>query len=597
MKAGVRRFATFKSDLDQLYNMLNRLPLLAAFLVPLILISGCVGDLDLMTTSKVLIAARQNQIVDNFLNQYPYADTKLTYYSEDEFSQISSIIKEKCDKDLTPRPFYHLKATKGDVGVEVWIDWDNEFPECVYALGGYTPEEPTGAGITRTITPVTVAPGGTITVTLSVDVEGKADYYAIDDIYPSGFTVIDKGEGSTEHTGHWKYIVIENAQNTQLSYTLQAPAKEGEYFFSGEYMFGGVGDPVPVAGQSKVYVGSSGCTDSDGGSNIHLKGITTGYSEENEYISKEDVCDSTIVDGDMFYGKLYEYKCVYNRVKEVEQTCLYGCEDGACINISKVIEETETCTDSDGGSNYYKRGVTISTRGAAIDACLNKGSDLPEHQNTLNEYICNEDGDVYGGQNYECPYGCRDGACIKSTECELYYTGLFVGGAGPKIIRINGKDHEVELSFVTSDDQAYLLVNGEGESLMKGEAAHFQNIIVYMEEVFPISNTLGNAQIAIGETNDCITSDTEVCGMRVCTSDGWSPCMKSLCAPSCTDSDEMNYFEKGYIVVTGQTHFNSSDYCYTHDEDSVVEHYCSGVEHISMIYECPNGCSDGTCLL
>jgi len=120
------------------------------------------------------------------------------------------------------------------------------------------------AGVTRILSPPVIVPGGTVTVTLSVDVSGAADYYVIDEIYPSGFTVIDSGPGSIQHSGHWKYLVIEDAQNTQLSYTLQAPSTEGEYSFSGEYMFGGMESTVPISGQSKIYVNSS-ATDMTGG--------------------------------------------------------------------------------------------------------------------------------------------------------------------------------------------------------------------------------------------------------------------------------------------------------------------------------------------
>ena len=113
------------------------------------------------------------------------------------------------------------------------------------------------ASVSRTVSPPAIAPGGTVTVTLSVDVSGAPDYYAIDEMFPSGWTVIDKGEGSIEHSGHWKYVVIENAQNTQLSYTLRAPQQEGTYQFTGEYMFGGMQEEVAITGQSTVAVSSS----------------------------------------------------------------------------------------------------------------------------------------------------------------------------------------------------------------------------------------------------------------------------------------------------------------------------------------------------
>jgi hypothetical protein len=113
------------------------------------------------------------------------------------------------------------------------------------------------AGVTRSLSSEAVSPGGSLVVTLSVDVSGASDYYAIDEVYPSGWEVTDAGSGSTKHTGHWKYVVIENAENTQFTYTLKAPSGEGSYSFSGEYMFGGQGSSSPITGQSSVVVSSA----------------------------------------------------------------------------------------------------------------------------------------------------------------------------------------------------------------------------------------------------------------------------------------------------------------------------------------------------
>jgi hypothetical protein len=130
---------------------------------------------------------------------------------------------------------------------------------CILALSFLLPMT-SAASVTRTVSPGMVAPGGIATVTLSVDVSGAADFYAVDEMYPSGWTVVDKGSGAIEHKGHWKYVVIENAQNTQLTYTIQAPSEPGTYSFSGEYMFGDMKKAAPIAGQGNVYVGSGDMT-------------------------------------------------------------------------------------------------------------------------------------------------------------------------------------------------------------------------------------------------------------------------------------------------------------------------------------------------
>jgi hypothetical protein len=124
---------------------------------------------------------------------------------------------------------------------------------CVFAFSLLIPNA-LAASVSRTFSSTSVAPGGEVIVTLSVDVSGGADYYAIDEIYPTGFTVADGGIGSTQHAGHWKHVVIQDAANSQFAYRITAPATEGVYEFSGEYMFGGMADPVPITGQSSLTV-------------------------------------------------------------------------------------------------------------------------------------------------------------------------------------------------------------------------------------------------------------------------------------------------------------------------------------------------------
>ncbi len=74
---------------------------------------------------------------------------------------------------------------------------------------------------------------------------------------------------------------------------------------------------------------------------------------------------------------------------------------------------TTTCTDSDGGLNYYVKG-TLNEVGVdpklATDFC---DDSFPGYN--LREYYCDNNGN---GQSvpYNCPNGCSDGACITETE-------------------------------------------------------------------------------------------------------------------------------------------------------------------------------------
>ncbi|MEM4268408.1 MAG: hypothetical protein QXK37_06290, partial [Candidatus Woesearchaeota archaeon] len=91
-------------------------------------------------------------------------------------------------------------------------------------------------------------------VKIIVDVGPNTDAYVIDEIIPQGWTIISSGGGSTNHTGHIKWVVcgetsghsydctgltccINQIQDTEYIYTLKAPTSEGMGVFTGNYMF------------------------------------------------------------------------------------------------------------------------------------------------------------------------------------------------------------------------------------------------------------------------------------------------------------------------------------------------------------------------
>ncbi len=100
-------------------------------------------------------------------------------------------------------------------------------------------------------------------------------------------------------------------------------------------------------------------------------------------------------------------------------TYLYDDGDG----FFSVIADQYTCTDSDGGKEYYKFGTVIDNTGKTyVDACVNSGigfNPLIQDKNTLIEHYCTTIGSdkfVY----YTCPYGCENGAC-KSFDSNCVY--------------------------------------------------------------------------------------------------------------------------------------------------------------------------------
>jgi len=170
------------------------------------------------------------------------------------------------------------------------------------------------------------------------------------------------------------------------------------------------------------------CIDSDGGSNIFLKGTVSIFlnGTVSDPLNKTDFC---INDKEVF-----EYKC-HPRPGVgqgfVAQGSSFNCpEDSYCLDGACVVEPY--CTDSDGGVNYNVKGSTTSygylTEYEELtreDFCFITTE--PTGGNTfgytikvdecesceLNEYYCGSE-KGFESEQYLCPNGCRNGACDPS---------------------------------------------------------------------------------------------------------------------------------------------------------------------------------------
>jgi hypothetical protein len=107
--------------------------------------------------------------------------------------------------------------------------------------------------VSRSASETIVGPGEDVVVTLTVDVQGET-FYAIDDSYPAGWTMIDDGTGDTSQSGHIKWVVITGAQDTTYTYTIQAPQTEGIYQFDGIYGFEGDTEDQIILGDEILIV-------------------------------------------------------------------------------------------------------------------------------------------------------------------------------------------------------------------------------------------------------------------------------------------------------------------------------------------------------
>ena len=82
--------------------------------------------------------------------------------------------------------------------------------------------------------------------------------------------------------------------------------------------------------------------------------------------------------------------------------CAGICKEGRCFEETQPIQPT-ACTDSD-GSDIFTQGKTCTETSCEIDRCAGNAI-------TIIEYLCSNNQRII--QDYGCPNGCKEGACIR----------------------------------------------------------------------------------------------------------------------------------------------------------------------------------------
>ena len=260
-----------------------------------------------------------------------------------------------------------------------------------------------------------------------------------------------------------------------------------------------------------------------------------------------------------------------------------------------------TCTDSDGGLDYYVAGNVDWGNKDLLDSCV----DIPAMDALgVREYYCeNGEGKFV---DYKCLNGCSNGACVNATiqvepkpACDENY----------KIRAINFVS---EGSLVNETDIQYYQ-NGawvdkrsgaeEGDIFSIGNLEMTVGRInrVNKEVVLSASSSgvidykqLENKQFSVINSNS-IVFDYD--------NDDWF--VASYCGNvTCTDSDGgLNYYVKGIVSKEGvgedkckaQCGSTPSGLC--DSSTSLLEYYCDNNGNAnSLFYACPNGCEDGACV-
>ncbi|MFH1711246.1 MAG: hypothetical protein ABH840_02965, partial [Nanoarchaeota archaeon] len=176
--------------------------------------------------------------------------------------------------------------------------------------------------------------------------------------------------------------------------------------------------------------GGSSCVDSDGGINYFQKGyvpmscaagatcgVDSDYCKDDkilvEYSCGKQECTTTSNcpnssvssdgngTGQGSCGQVTTCKTVGS---SQEYICPDGCSNGACLR-----EASQTCIDSDGGKNYYTKGIAKGIYGSCEDSCITQ----PNGENWIHECYCDENNPWSASVATACPQGsvCTDGKC------------------------------------------------------------------------------------------------------------------------------------------------------------------------------------------
>ncbi len=273
-----------------------------------------------------------------------------------------------------------------------------------------------------------------------------------------------------------------------------------------------------------------------------------------------------------------------------------GCDYHACSTTNRTA--ASSCTDTDGGRNYYDYG-TVTTCPAGDGPCklINDycGSDS---KNQLVESYCNAS--EAKTENYNCPNGCNSGACIKETQLTEQVKCAFdskkaqscysekgsCSGIGSCEMKVSGKSGEKITWKSTCGGYAYTLIDGNDET----------------------------ASFNCGETNKTETNKTDTC---TDSDGGVNPFIKGYCKDSrgvivedaCLSEKgegprkEGVYADEAFCLTQDMIEyckkFNSESYCNNLPKECYLLGLMSDTAWSYFPrddkYICKNGCSDGVC--
>ena len=356
------------------------------------------------------------------------------------------------------------------------------------------------------------------------------------------------------------------------------------------------------------------CTDSDGGRKYNTRGTTEGKTswKSNQIMEHEDSCinfdigptgqavNSCTKEDDC---KVYELFCQGDYVEYEYKKCSYGCYKGVCLE-----EEATSCTDSDGGKNYYEFGEVLvnpdtNLESEHADYCSlgykNKVTECSATQDEclLYEMHCDSNDDSAVAKAFQCPNGCKNGACLQK-EMEGYDLSVEdirikeeseFNDKGERKIWIFS-DMKTKGSKDSDKFKGILYIDGEKketfDSHPEGLAPNQEVVHLFGRDFFlsPGKHTFKVKIILDADNQD---KDNNVLEKEIYVSE------KEPVAVCKETDDGVDYYEKGATYDKGAT----KPFVDTCEGNTLKEHWCGTDGRLkSDNYECAYGCKNGACL-
>jgi hypothetical protein len=204
------------------------------------------------------------------------------------------------------------------------------------------------------------------------------------------------------------------------------------------------------------------------------------------------------------------------------------------------------CTDSDGGLEYYVKGEIAFRDGTILNDACGKN----QYEGYVIEYFCGEEPYL---ENYLCPNGCRDGACI--SEIGGAYGNCYAYTSGPYATQEQSITGAMVVRYPEYEDGENYYCEGYGSCTMEITGPKNSNFDIYSKACKGYGYGTLDGQEETFEF-DCTPS---VCGDGVCDNgeDEYS-CREDCYNDQCHESDNGDYFVGG---TTSSYYLYGEDMC------------------------------------